>query len=238
MRHKLLMTEKMESSASGPKTCNTLSEGTDRTVWAIQNTSCKCHYWVIQMFFVLALKACPHFRSFRGAIALFSISIYCWLKLLSQPEINLSFPWVCIDPQKHSLTAHQCVFILSSLLHWAFTSVNVTAGTLGLFHVLTRMESGTKKKSFPGTDGSLIGKKREKIWHKLLSGACHIIVQVLRNHPSNSCTIGVVVLKPCTSLLIKTRQWLWPSLGRGQRHGLLQLKPFLQKKKKRALIAS
>ena len=96
--------------------------------------------------FVFALKACPHFRNFRGAVALFQhlnlLLAQATVTVWNQLVLSLGLYW---SNKKHSLAAHRWVFILRSPLCWAFTSVNVTAGTLWLIHVLTRMESGKKR---------------------------------------------------------------------------------------------
>lgn len=97
--------------------------------------------------FVFALKACPHFRNFRGAVALLQrlnlLLAQATVTVWNQLVLSLGLYW---SNKKRSLAAHRWVFILRSPLRWAFTSVNVTAGTLWLIHVLTRMESGKKKK--------------------------------------------------------------------------------------------
>lgn len=97
--------------------------------------------------FVFALKACPHFRNFRGAVALFQhlnlLLAQATVTVWNQLVLSLGLYW---SNKKRSLAAHRWVLILRSPLRWAFTSVNVTAGTLWLIHVLTRMESGKKKK--------------------------------------------------------------------------------------------
>lgn len=97
-----------------------------------------------------------------------STSVYSWLKLLSQSEIILSFPRVCIDPRKHGLKAHQWVFVLNSLLHWAFTSANVTTGIFRLFLALTKVKRGFLKiYIYPAAVYSLLKsweRKKNALW--------------------------------------------------------------------------
>lgn len=130
--------QRKTSAKSSFKTRDMLSNEMAWTVWEILNTFKRYHY--------LDLKHVPHFRNFRSGMLFFSsTSVYSWLKLLSQSEIILSFPRVCIDPRKHGLKAHQWVFVLNSLLHWAFTSANVTTGIFRLFLALTKVKRGFLK---------------------------------------------------------------------------------------------
>lgn len=160
-----------------------------------------------------------------------STSVYSWLKLLSQSEIILSFPRVCIDPRKHGLKAHQWVFVLNSLLHWAFTSANVTTGIFRLFLALTKVKRGFLKIYIYISSRSLFTfkilreKKKRSVMPKLLfREITHPVLAWLELFCKPS--------KPWTCLQIQSWQWLWLSLGRGQKWRLLQLELFKKEKKK------